>query len=132
MLPQSALAELGDERFVSLTTYRRSGTPVSTPVWVVQDAQGLLVSTPEGTGKLKRLRLDPRVSLRPCDRRGRVASNAPAVDAVAELVRDVTVVDRVRALLRGKYGLEYRLFMFLERVVRRGTPARVVLRITPA
>jgi hypothetical protein len=132
MPPEPALTQLGGERFVSLTTYRASGEPVPTPMWVVRDGPGLLLSTPEGTGKLKRLRVDPRVTLTPCGRRGRVRRGARAVDGVAEIIRDDQVVDQVAALLEDKYGLEYRLFMLIERLVRRENPPRVVLAIKPA
>ena len=132
MPSEPALTRLGGERFVSLTTYRGSGAPVPTPMWVVPDGQGLLLSTPEGTGKLKRLRVDPRVTLTPCGRFGRVRSGARSVDGVAEIIRDEDVVDHVATLLRDKYGLEYRLFMLVERLVRHENPARVVLSIKPA
>ena len=69
----TTLTALGHERFVSLTTFRRNGEGVATPVWVARDGDALVVITPEGTGKLRRLRRDDRVTLRPCDRRGRVA-----------------------------------------------------------
>ena len=132
MPPEPALTQLGGERFVSLTTYRASGAPVPTPMWVVRDGQGLLLSTPEGTGKLKRLRVDPRVTLTPCGRLGRVRRGARPVDGVAEIIRDDQVVDQVAALLEDKYGLEYRLFMLIERLARHENPPRVVLSIKPA
>jgi PPOX class probable F420-dependent enzyme len=80
----AALADLAREEFVSLTTYRRSGAAVSVPVWIAPatDASGgLLVTTTERSGKVKRLRHDRRVQLRLCDRRGAVAADAPAVSA---------------------------------------------------
>jgi PPOX class probable F420-dependent enzyme len=132
MPPEPGLTQLGGERFVSLTTYRGSGAPVPTPMWVVPDGAGLLLSTPDGTGKLKRLRVDPRVTLTPCGRFGRVPRGARAVDGVAEIIRDEQVVDDVAALLLDKYGLEYRIFMLIERLVRHENPPRVVLRIKPA
>jgi len=73
MSDDTALAALGDERFVSLTTFRRSGEAVSTPVWVGRDGDALVVTTPRDSGKVKRLRSDDRVELRPCSRSGRVA-----------------------------------------------------------
>ncbi|HSK58696.1 MAG TPA: pyridoxamine 5'-phosphate oxidase family protein [Actinomycetospora sp.] len=57
------LAALGDESFVSLTTSRRTGDAVATPVWVARDdaADGtLVVTTPASSGKVERLRRDPR------------------------------------------------------------------------
>jgi uncharacterized protein len=58
----TAFERLGGERFISLTTFRRSGEPVSTPVWVVLNKSALLVTTQLSTGKIKRLRHTSRVS----------------------------------------------------------------------
>ncbi|MBL7497119.1 PPOX class F420-dependent oxidoreductase [Frankia sp. CNm7] len=66
------LRRLGEGRFLSLTTYRRDGTPVATPVWTVADGQRLLVWTNGTTAKVKRLRHTDRVLLAGCDARGNV------------------------------------------------------------
>jgi uncharacterized protein len=120
---------LADARFVSLTTFRRSGAPVATPVWIAADPDGagLLVTTPRESGKVKRLRRDPRVQLRPCDRRGKVEADAPRTDGTAELV---PYDARLEGIFKRKYGLEYRVFMVAERLFARGNKDRVALRIT--
>lgn len=124
--PPTGIGMIGDERFVSLTTFRRSGEPVATPVWVARDGAHLLVTTPEGSGKVKRLRHTSRVELRPCSRTGKVGDGAPTMhgDAVIE------AEDRP-AGFRRKYGLEYRVFMLVERLAARGNKPRVLLRIRP-
>ena len=128
----AALAALADERFVSLTTYRRSGVAVSTPVWIARDGEDLIVTTPKESGKVKRLRNDSRVQLRACSRTGSVKDGAVAVDAHAAIADD----DGSRALLTqvfgGKYRTEYRVFMFIERLGKAGAKQRVLLRITAA
>src|SRR6201995_5279776 len=103
----ATFADVGQEEFVSLTTYRRSGEAVSVPVWIPPAADapgGLLVTTTERSGKVKRLRRDRRVQLRPCDRRGVVAVDAPTVDAHAEIIRAGDEVRRLRSAIRAKYG----------------------------
>lgn len=60
------LLAVSGARFVSLTTFRRSDVAVSTPAWIVRDGDALRVTTPGDSGKLKRLRNDARVELRPC------------------------------------------------------------------
>lgn len=60
----TSLISLADERFVPLTTFRRSGEPVSTPGRVGRDSSVLVVRIPAGSGKVRRLRADPRVELR--------------------------------------------------------------------
>ena len=58
----SSLLSLADARFGSLTTFRRSGERVSTPVWVGRDGGALVVLTLAASGKVRRLRRDPRVA----------------------------------------------------------------------
>jgi PPOX class probable F420-dependent enzyme len=128
----SVFAGLADERFVSLTTYRRSGEAVSTPVWIARDGGDLIVTTPKESGKVKRLRNNSRVQLRPCSRMGAVKDGAVAVEAHATVVDD----ERSRVLLTrvfgGKYRLEYRVFMFIEQLGKSGAKQRVMLRINAA
>jgi len=127
------LLPLADERFVSLTTFRRSGEAVSTPIWIVEEGGTLIGLTPADTGKLKRLRHTARVELRPCDRRGRVEAGTPRWEGVAQVVTTPTDVDRIREVLRAKYGTEYRVFMLIEAVLRRTRHTeRVGLRFTAA
>jgi PPOX class probable F420-dependent enzyme len=97
------LATLANERYISLTTFKRDGRTASTPVWVVtDDGRRLLVWTGAGTWKVKRIRRDPRVRVAASDGRGRERSEA--VDATARLLGpDAGAI--VQPLLRKKYGL---------------------------
>ncbi|GAB7193066.1 hypothetical protein NUM3379_37750 [Kineococcus sp. NUM-3379] len=138
----AALRALGAERFVSLTTFRRDGTPVPTAVWVAPDGDGLVVTTPAGSGKVKRLRNDGRVELRPCDRTGRVADGAAVVAARARVLGPESAERRRADLIRAKYGAEYRVVVVVERLVglvrrvRRGASPqrrdRLILRLAAA
>ena len=83
MSSATSLSELADERFVLLTTFRRSGEPVSTPVWIARDAAGPMVTTPKKSGKVRRLRNDDRIELRPCNRMGRVEGEPVPTPATA-------------------------------------------------
>ena len=130
------LLALADHRFVSLTTFRRSGAPVSTPVWVGRDGASLVVLTPVGSGKVKRLRHDRRVELRPCGRFGAVADGVEAVPAIAQVREADGDVLRARATIRRAYPIESRLVLGIERLVERlrGRPRtpRLALHLTPA
>jgi len=121
---------LGREQFISLTTFRRTGEPVSTPVWVAPDGAALLVTTHLATGKVKRLRHTSRVELRPCTRLGRVAAEVQPVDGIAEIQTDEQSIRDLNEAMVTKYGLMFRLVLLAERVIRRGGPGRIVLRIT--
>jgi PPOX class probable F420-dependent enzyme len=115
----TALLSLADARFVSLTTFRRSGEPVSTPVWVGRDGAALVVLTPSASGKVGRLRADPRVEIRPCGRFGKVADGIDAIAGTAELREDPVDVERARAMIRRAYPLESRVVLGIERVMER-------------
>ena len=130
-MPASTLA-LGASDFIQLTTFRRTGEGVPTPVWVGPDGDGLAVSTPGGTGKLKRLAHTPRVTVAECGRRGRVPDGVEPVEAVATVTADPAEADRVGRLLADKYGLQFKLVKLIERVVARGSRQREVIHIVPA
>ncbi len=136
MEPVNPLLALADHRFVSLTTFRRSGAPVSTPVWVGRDGQSLVVLTPVGSGKVKRLRHDPRVEVRPCGRFGGVAEGVASVPGTAEVRAADADVHRARATIRATYPIESRVVLGIERLVERlhGRPRtpRLALHITAA
>jgi PPOX class probable F420-dependent enzyme len=122
-----ALLDLADARFVSLTTFRKTGVPVSTPVWITQDGTDLVVTTPAGSGKLKRLRNDPRVEIRPCSRMGKVADDAPVETGFAATEDEST---RIVDVFKRKYGFEYWLFLKIEALVSKGNARRVIIRIS--
>jgi PPOX class probable F420-dependent enzyme len=122
---------LGASDFIQLTTFRRSGEGVPTPVWVVPDGDGLAAFTPVGTGKLKRIGHTPQVTVAECNRRGRVADEVEPVAATATTTTDPGEVDRVTRMLADKYGLQFRIFMLVERVLARGERRREVIHIVP-
>ena len=124
-----AFAALGDERFISLTTFRRSGDPVSTPVWMARDGDHLIVTTPQDSGKVKRLRNSGRVELRPCDRMGRVRTDEVAISGEASVLDDAASLKHLAAAFSKKYGFEYRLFMLIERLGKSGRKAHELVRI---
>ncbi len=98
-------AAIASEKYMSLTTYRASGAEVATPVWVVGLEDGRVgFWTAMGTGKTKRITRDPRVSVRPCDQRGRVADGAASYAGTAELVQSGLAFGEVQGKVREKYG----------------------------
>ena len=73
----SKLASLANERYVAITTFRRNGTPVSTPVWVVSDdPHRLLIATGADTWKVRRIKRNPHVRVAGCSPGGAVHGDA--------------------------------------------------------
>jgi PPOX class probable F420-dependent enzyme len=119
----TSLAELADARYISLTTLRRDGSLVSTPVWVASDdGRRLLVWTGASTWKVKRIRRDPRVLVAKSNYRGR--ERGPRLEGRARIVDDVDV----KKLIREKYGWQMQL---LERFGGGGASVAVEIQGSP-
>ena len=126
------VADLGRERYISVTTFRRDESPVATPVWAVADSGRLYVWTGAQTGKAKRIRNNPAVTVAPCTARGK--PTGPAAPARAQIVSPASR-PQVFPLLLAKYGIQLRATIWARRIsglLRRGrTPdERVFLELT--
>ena len=119
----ATLEQLGAEKYVLLTTFRRDGRAVPTPLWVVPDGAGVGFWTVADSGKVKRIRNSGRVTLAPCDVRGNVKGEA--VEAQARL-GDAADRQRVGEAVKRKYGLMGRLTM-LGSKLRRGQDGTVAI-----
>jgi PPOX class probable F420-dependent enzyme len=109
-------------QFLRLTTFRRSGEGVPTPVWFAELDGGLGVFTAAQAGKVKRIRRDGRVRIAPCTFKGRPKGEEQ--EAVAHLVAG-EAAERIHEALEAKYG-----WMF--RMVTRRRPEHAYIEITPA
>lgn len=106
---------LGDEKCVLLTTYRRDGTPVASPVWVVPlDAGRIGISS--GSGKAKRLAHTSNVTVQPCGARGKVKAVTEPIAAAAVLVSGSELVE-IRQKIHDKYGFITKITELLNAIV---------------
>ena len=101
-------------RYLNLETFRRSGVGVRTPVWFAESGGVLYVYTLAGSGKIKRIRNNPRVRLAPSDMRGRPLAEWVEGEARILPPEEAENADR---LLNRKYRLK-RLFDWTRRLRR--------------
>ena len=106
-------ADLDEARYVSFTTYRKNGDPVSLPVWVVPFDGGYAFTTDLNSHKVRRVRNDARETLRVCDMRGKVADGAVTHTGAAVILPDADVA-RVTALVKKKYRIGWALLGAME------------------
>ena len=119
----ATLGQLGSEKYVLLTTFRKDGRAVPTPLWVVPDGAGLAFWTVNGTGKVKRIRNSGRVTVAACDVRGNVTGEA--IEARAR-IGDSADHARVIEGLKRKYGFMGRLTLLGSRL-RRGANGTIAV-----
>jgi hypothetical protein len=107
---------LGDEKYVLLTTFKRDGTPVATPVWSVPlDGDSFGFWTSSGSGKAKRLAHTPRVTVQPCNARGKVKDGTSPTEAVARLVSGDDMAE-IRRRVTEKYGVMTKITKLLGKI----------------
>ena len=121
-------------RYLSITSYRRDGRGVATPVWFVWRDGRLLVETDAASGKVKRIRRNPQVRVAICTASGRLRGEQ--VPAVAEILPDHATAS-VEQLIAGKYRFDIiimRSLWFIRAKLHLGRPRTrmVILAITPA
>ena len=127
-------AAFRDQKYLSLETYKKSGEGVKTPVWFAADpasdlaGQGarLYMYTIGNTGKVKRIRNNPRVKIAPCTLKGDVLGDW--TDANAEIVTG-EIASQAMRLLNKKYFPLKQLLGFFALFSRR---ERIVMEIRPA
>ncbi len=99
-------ADLDAAKYVSFTTYKKNGDPVSLPVWVVPFDGGYAFTTDHDAFKVKRVRRDSRATLAVCTFKGQVTPDATMHVGTA-VVLDGPDSKRVADLVRKKYSVMY-------------------------
>lgn len=89
-------------KYVLLTTFRKDGSPVATPLWAAAEGDNLLMWTVTDSYKVKRIRRNPKVTVAVCDARGNPKGDP--VEARAEVL-DASGTEHVRSLITRKYGI---------------------------
>jgi PPOX class probable F420-dependent enzyme len=94
--------EIQGQKYISLSTSRKNGTVVPTPVWFGEQDNKLYVMTRSDSGKYKRIRNNPQVRIAPCSVRGKI--NGPDFAARARILPPEDW-PRARKILQRKYWL---------------------------
>lgn len=121
--------ELRHGRYVSLTTFRRNGTGVATPVWYAVEGDQLYAWTRTDSWKVRRLRDDPRAVVALCDVRGNTAPDAVGVEGTARLLEGEEL-RHVRRLLARKYTWQFWMVDWPATVARLGKRPHTGIAVT--
>ena len=116
VIERATFPDLGREQCIALTTFRKTGQAVTTPVWFAQTLGTIYIETHADAGKLKRLRHTARVTLAPCTYSGKVTRAALAGNAhILTEPQECTVASTA---LAKKYGFMRSLFHFVRNAQR--------------
>ena len=105
------------EHYINLSTRKREGSFVNTPVWFAQEGEtdNYYVYSLRKAGKVKRIRNFPDVRVAPCNFSGKLKGDW--IDATADLIDESENIKFAYSLLRGKYGIRFRIGDFFSWIV---------------
>ena len=126
----SPFAPLVKENYASLTTFRKNGTAVATPMWFAERNGVIYIYTGATSGKIKRIRNTSRITLAPCTANGKVTG--AAIEGKARIINDPQETAIAEAALMQKYGIQRRVLygvMSVMNAFRRQSANRAYLAI---
>ena len=104
----SLFNEILNCRTINLTTFRKSGIAVHTPVWIVRDENIGYVRTYKTAGKIKRLKNNHKAFIAPCTNSGKITGDKIEVKAeVIELNREE--YNKISNKIKKKYNIIFLL-----------------------
>jgi uncharacterized protein len=124
-----AMAELEDARYILLTTFKRDGSAVSTPVWITGSAGTYMFTTGDRAWKTRRLLNNPAVQVQACGIRGGIKPGATLYRGSGEVLTTAEDVRPAKAAPFAKHGWQFRATKVVDRLSSRfgrGEPQRVV------
>ncbi len=123
---ENPFGAVGTANYVLLTSFRKNGTPVGTPLWAALDDGKLYVWTVTDSWKVKRIRRNPAVTLQPCTVSG--TPRGAVVKGTARILDDAGS-DRVRRMIKRKYSIQGWLVVAGSQL-RRGRKGTIGIEIT--
>jgi hypothetical protein len=114
-----AMNELDRARYISLTTFKRDGSPVSSPVWVTGADGTYVFTTGANAWKTKRLLRNPSVEVQACNMRGRVEPSATRYVGTGEVASSPDAVVAAQRALAAKYGWQFKATRLVDALKKR-------------
>ncbi|HWP78435.1 MAG: PPOX class F420-dependent oxidoreductase [Thermoproteota archaeon] len=100
------ISNLEGHKYINLETYKKSGQAVRTPVWFVISENQIFVTTRPDTGKVKRIRNNPKVKVMPCGMKGEPKGDW--IEGTARFANEIESQNAVN-LRNKKYGFKAKL-----------------------
>ena len=99
-----------EAEYINLITYKRDKSPVSTPVWVANFSNSLIVTTSLNAGKVKRIRNNGKATIYITNQNGS-KKLSESLDLNASLIEDPNLKKQATDLIRKKYGMMAKMIM---------------------
>lgn len=124
---------IANEKFLSLTTYRKNGEAKETPIWIADLGDGTMGFTTHGESwKCKRIRNDNRIAVQPCNQSGKIMAGTEKVSGTAVLASGADFT-QVQTAIKKKYGFMVTVVGVMNKVRKlmgKGGPSNTAVIIT--
>ena len=96
--------------YINLITYKKDKTPITTPVWVADFSNSLVITTSLNAGKVKRVRNNGQATIYITNQSGS-KKLSESIDLKASLIEDVDLKKQAADVIRKKYGMMAKMIM---------------------
>ena len=104
------LKDFSGVEYINLITYKKDKTPITTPVWVADFSNSLVVTTSLNAGKVKRVRSNGKATIYTTNQNG-TKQLSDSLDLEASLIEDESVKKQAADVIRKKYGMMAKIIM---------------------
>jgi len=104
------LNDFVDVEYINLIKYKKDKTPVTTPVWVADYSDSLVVTTSLNAGKVKRVRNNGEATIYVTNQSGS-EKLSESLDLQASLIEEPSLKKQAADVIRKKYGLMAKMIM---------------------
>ena len=104
------LKDFTDVEYINLITYKKDKTPITTPVWVADFSNSLVITTSLNAGKVKRVRNNGQATIYITNQSGS-KKLSESLDLKASLIEDLDLKKQAADLIRNKYGMMAKIIM---------------------
>ena len=88
-------------KYINIQSYKKTGQPISTPVWFIIKDNKIFFRTSHNSGKIKRIRNNSNVKFALCDIRGKIKGEW--YEGIAKIENDLD--NSILFQINKKYGL---------------------------
>ena len=104
------LKDFSNVEYINLVTYKKDKTSITTPVWVADFSDSLVVTTSIIAGKVKRVRNNGKATIYTTNQNGS-EKLSESLDLEASLIEDVDMKKQAADTIRKKYGMMAKIIM---------------------
>ena len=104
------LKDFSDVEYINLITYKKDKTPITTPVWVADFSNSLVVTTSLNAGKVKRVRNNGKATIYTTNQNG-TKQLSESLDLEATLIEDEELKKKAADIIRKKDGMMAKMIM---------------------